>query len=185
MNTLSSIIENIDSQLANAKDSRDHSSYSPFLAGVQEQLRRYIQVTAGGLSLAIPIDDMYEVGHLPDITTLPNLPEWILGIISLREEIISVVDLNKLFFGVTTGLNKNTRLVVLQKGQMKIGIVIDRIIATISRPDSDRTVVTNTLLHQAAPEVFQESMVIDDEVFHLLEASSLFAFERLINYYDA
>lgn len=185
MNTLSSIIENIDSQLANASESKDHSSYSPFLAGVQEQLRRYIQVTAGGLSLAIPIDDMYEVGHLPDITNLPNLPEWILGIVSLREEVISVVDLNNLFFGIKTDIKRSSRLVVLQKGQMKIGIVIDHIIATISRPDSDRTVVSNTLLHQAAPEVFQESMVIDDEVFHLLEANSLFAFDRLINYYDA
>ncbi|WP_163340079.1 chemotaxis protein CheW [Desulfopila sp. IMCC35008] len=185
MNTLSSIIENIDSQLATARDSKDHSSYSPFLSGVQEQLRRYIQVTAGGLSLAVPIDDLYEVGHLPGITTLPNLPAWILGIVSLREEIISVVDLNNLFFSMKTDIKKSSRLVVLQKGQMKVGIVIDRIIATISRPDSDRTVVTNSLLHKAAPEVFQESIVIDDEVFHLLEARSFFAFDRLLNYYDA
>lgn len=185
MNTLSSIIENIDSQLANARESQDHSSYSPFLAGVQEQLRRYIQVTAGELSLAIPINDMYEVGHLPEITTLPNLPEWILGIVSLREEIISVVDLNNLFFGKRTDVKKNSRLVILQKDQMKIGIIIDRIIATISRPDSDRNAVTDTLLHQVAPEVFQESIVVDEEVFHLLEAGTLFAFDRLINYYDA
>jgi hypothetical protein len=41
------------------------------------------------------------------------------------------------------------------------------------------------LLHQAAPEVFQKSIVVDEEVFHLLEANSFFAFDRLINYYDA
>jgi purine-binding chemotaxis protein CheW len=185
MNTLSSIIENIDSQLSSAKESRDQSTYSPFLDGVQEQLRRYLQVAAGGLSLAIPIDDMYEVSHLPAITTLPNLPEWILGIVSLREEIISVIDLNSLFFEMGSDIRKSSRLLVLKKGQMKVGIVIDRILATISRPDSDRTIVTNTLLHQAAPEVFKESLVIGDEVFHLLEANSLFAFDRLINYYDA
>lgn len=185
MNTLTSIIEQIDTELEQARELAPTPAHSPFLSGVQEKLRRYIQVTAGGLSLAIPVDDLFEVGHLPEITQLPNLPVWILGIMNLREEIISVIELNSLLFSLAGKISSDSRVVVLHNANMKVGIVIDRIVATVSFADSDRQTAPDTPLQQAAPDVFHDCIESDGQKYHILEAEALFRFDKLINYYDA
>lgn len=184
MTTLSSVIEKIDRDLAGAREHHASPRLSPFLTGEQEKLRRYIQVAAGELRFVVPIDDLSEVGPLPEVTPLPNLPAWILGIVSLREEIISVVDINRFLFPEVTHFSQGKRLIILKSGKIKVGVLIDQIIATVSRPDSDRVSAAGTPLAKAAPKVFSQGMESDGVFFHLLEAPIFLGYDRLMNYYE-
>jgi purine-binding chemotaxis protein CheW len=67
------------------------------------------------------------VGSIP-ITPLPNVPEWLLGIANLRGDIISVVDLRKLFKKNTQNPPK-TRLIVFRsnKSDTSIAFVVDKL----------------------------------------------------------
>ncbi|MCL1980432.1 MAG: chemotaxis protein CheW [Proteobacteria bacterium] len=47
--------------------------------------------------MALPIDSVHEIGYLPPVTPLPNIPPWIRGIVQIRGEIMSVVDCSLLF----------------------------------------------------------------------------------------
>ena len=47
--------------------------------------------------MALPIDCVREIGYLPEVTPLPNIPPWIAGIVQIRGEILSVVDCCALF----------------------------------------------------------------------------------------
>ena len=87
---LHNLIRNIDDQLVEVTDKA--AIVEQQAAESREEMRRYILVGIGTLHLAIAIDDLSEVGPLPAITLLPNLPSWIQGIVNIRSEIVSVID---------------------------------------------------------------------------------------------
>lgn len=53
----------------------------------------FISFMVGDLEMALSIDSLQEIGNLPTITPLPFLPQWIHGIVQIRGEILSVVDI--------------------------------------------------------------------------------------------
>lgn len=70
---------------------------------------------------------MQEVFFVDHITPLPSTPDWLLGIINARGEIISVIDM-KNFFELKKLTPKNKfKVLILHKEEMKFGILIDAI----------------------------------------------------------
>lgn len=59
--------------------------------------RPFVAFLIAGMEMALPIDALQEIGYLPEVTPLPNLPGWIRGVIQIRGEILSVVDFTVLF----------------------------------------------------------------------------------------
>ena len=51
----------------------------------------------GQETFGVPIGLVHEIVRLPEITAVPDAPEFIEGVINLRGKIISVVDLRKRF----------------------------------------------------------------------------------------
>jgi hypothetical protein len=86
--------------------------------------RRYVLTGMGSLRLALPLDGLAEVGPLPKITPLPNLPSWILGIVNVRSEIIPVIDLAE--FLDLPGQNGQgaEQLVTLRHRELRIALPI-------------------------------------------------------------
>jgi hypothetical protein len=46
-----------------------------------------------GNTYAIPIDSVREIGRPPAMTSVPNVPDWVLGLVNVRGDIVSLVDL--------------------------------------------------------------------------------------------
>ncbi len=57
----------------------------------------HISFVLGAHEMALPLQSVQEIGYLPTVTLLPNLPHWIKGIVQIRGEILSVVDFIALF----------------------------------------------------------------------------------------
>ncbi|TAM59438.1 MAG: purine-binding chemotaxis protein CheW [Rhodanobacter sp.] len=69
-----------------------------------------------------------EVFPLENLTPLPCLPRFVLGIVNLRGEIQVVIDL-KMFFDLPgTGLTDLDKVIVLHSGNMFFGILADAIV---------------------------------------------------------
>lgn len=69
-----------------------------------------------------------EVVPLRELTPLPGLPAFVLGIIHLRGQIISVLDLKKFFELPDKGLSDLDKAIVLSDGSMQFAILADRIV---------------------------------------------------------
>ena len=66
-----------------------------------------------------------EVYPLTALTPLPCTPPFVLGIINVRGQILSVIDL-KVFFDLPhNGLTNFTRVLILSSGRMEFGILAD------------------------------------------------------------
>jgi len=69
-----------------------------------------------------------EVHALENLTALPCLPEFVLGIVNLRGEILSVLDLN-VFFGLPrAGLHDQNSMIVLESDDMCFGVLVDAVL---------------------------------------------------------
>ncbi|MBN1429417.1 MAG: purine-binding chemotaxis protein CheW [Anaerolineae bacterium] len=92
----------------------------------QEQIQIII-FAMGTIRYAVEVEHIGEVVRLPEITPVPALPNWILGVTNLHGDIISVVDL-PLFLGVSEHVtSQTTYMIVAQAGDQRIGLVVDDI----------------------------------------------------------
>jgi purine-binding chemotaxis protein CheW len=69
-----------------------------------------------------------EVHPLKDLTPLPGVPNYILGIVGIRGQIISIVDLKRFFDLPDRGLTDFNRLIVLESDEMEFGLLTDGIV---------------------------------------------------------
>lgn len=77
---------------------------------------------------AVESSSVREVYPLENLTPLPCTPAFVLGIVNLRGEIISVIDLRKFFDLAQTGLPDLNKVIVLESADMVFGILADAIL---------------------------------------------------------
>lgn len=94
-NSLHALLTAIDQETAQAR-----LLEQAFLRERSQKLIRkkenFISFMVDDLEMALSIDSLQEIGNLPTITPLPFLPQWIHGIVQIRGEILSVVDISLL-----------------------------------------------------------------------------------------
>ena len=93
---------------------------------VSSELNRYIEFSLGQEDYAIPLLMVREVISVPDTTPIPKSPPHFLGIMNLRGQVISVVDLRKKL-KVDARKDKEEAVIIVDIGGMNIGVVVDSI----------------------------------------------------------
>ena len=76
---------------------------------------------------AFPIADVREVCMLHDLTPVPCTPAFVLGIMNLRGEIRTVIDLKKFFDLPDAGLTQLNQILLLEHEDLQLGILADTI----------------------------------------------------------
>lgn len=77
--------------------------------------------------LGIDIIKSREVLPLPNITPVPNTPEFIIGVFNLRGDIFPVLDLSALLGLGAKKIRSSDMVMVLDDGQITVGVLVDRI----------------------------------------------------------
>jgi len=85
---------------------------------------------------ALELSYIREVYPLKDVTPLPGVPDFILGIVNVRGQILSIVDIRRFFELPERGLTNLNQVILLQSDDMEFGILADEIIGTRSIPRS-------------------------------------------------
>ncbi|SIP86870.1 CheW protein [Aromatoleum tolulyticum] len=87
-----------------------------------------LEFTLANERYAIESSWVSEVVPLRELTPLPGTPAFVLGIIHLRGEVISVLDLKKFFELPDRGLSDLDKAIVLDDGAMQFAILADAIV---------------------------------------------------------
>lgn len=77
---------------------------------------------------AVEIQHVRDVYPLEQLTPLPCTPAFVLGIVNLRGEILSVIDIKKFFDLPEKGLTNLNKVIVLESAAMRFGILADAIV---------------------------------------------------------
>jgi len=90
-------------------------------------MEKEIQVVGfriGRETFGLPIALVREIVRVPEITSVPNAPDYIEGVINLRGRIIPVVDLRKRFGDKAAESSKKNRIVVVELELRAIGLLV-------------------------------------------------------------
>jgi purine-binding chemotaxis protein CheW len=74
---------------------------------------------------AIESQYVRDVYPLEQLTPMPCTPAFVLGIVNLRGEILSLIDIKKFFDLPEKGLTDLNKVIVLESGSMRFGILAD------------------------------------------------------------
>ncbi len=86
-----------------------------------------VEFELAGESYAIALAQVREVSPLHDLTPVPGTPAFVLGIINLRGEIRTVIDLKKFFDLPDAGLTQLNQILLLEHEDLQLGILADTI----------------------------------------------------------
>lgn len=82
-----------------------------------------VVIRIGGSRYALPMDAVAEVGRPPGLTRVPGLPAWLAGVANWRGRVLAVLDLRVLLAAPSVPLNRQARLIVLNRGGVPVGLV--------------------------------------------------------------
>jgi purine-binding chemotaxis protein CheW len=129
----------------------------------QDELR-LVSFSVDAQEYAIDIGDVREIVQLPErITALPGAPAHLLGVISLRDRLLPLVSLRRLFTLGDQSLSDQHRIVVVaQPGGALVGLVTDSVKEVLSVPRSQTEPVPPVLARQQGMEAFSTLCRLDE-----------------------
>ena len=87
---------------------------------------------------AVPIGQIKEVVKVPSITLVPNGPEFVLGVMNLRGQIVPVLDLEKLFRLEPREQTPAQHVIVTEDASHTLfGIQVDRVLEVLTVAEAD------------------------------------------------
>lgn len=92
-----------------------------------ENTLRYVTFNIGDELFGVDIMCVESIIPPQSITTVPRTPDYFLGIINLRGEVISIVDMRKRFGLAPKEITADTRIVVILSNGLLVGMLVDRI----------------------------------------------------------
>jgi purine-binding chemotaxis protein CheW len=98
----------------------------------------------------VPIELVHEIVRIMEITSVPDAPDFIEGVINLRGKIIPVIDLRKRFGETKITSGKKNRILVAEIMDKIVGLVVDAASEVVKIPPADI---------EPPPNVFGESEV--------------------------
>ena len=101
------------------------------------QKGRFLTFSLGKESYGIEIKYVTEIIGIQAITEIPELPEYIKGIINLRGKIIPVMDVRLRFKKEPRGYNDRTCVIVIDIKEVSIGLIVDTVSEVLSIPEQD------------------------------------------------
>jgi len=101
------------------------------------QKGRFLTFALSNESYGIEIQYVTEIIGIQPVTEIPELPEYIKGIINLRGKIIPVMDVRLRFKKQYKEYNDRTCVIVVDIKDVSIGLIVDNVAEVISIPDTE------------------------------------------------
>lgn len=94
---------------------------------MSETKEQYVVFAVNGSLYAVPVYEVSEIIKVQKVTRIPNSRDEFVGIIHLRNKVIPIISLHKIFATMEKEWNSKTRIIVMQSGGKEIGMVVDEV----------------------------------------------------------
>lgn len=104
--------------------------------GQAATLLHLVTFRLGREEYGVEIARVQEIIRATDITPVPGAPSHVRGVINLRGRIIPVVDLGKRFALEAGGAAGDQRIIVVEVGEKRVGMLVDSVSQVIKIPSN-------------------------------------------------
>jgi len=91
----------------------------------------------------IKVMQVQEVLRMTEIAPVPGAPHYVLGIINLRGNVVTVIDSRKRFGLQQKEPDESTRIVIIEAGDQVIGILVDSVAEVVDLRENDIEMAPN------------------------------------------
>jgi purine-binding chemotaxis protein CheW len=96
-------------------------------ASNSDPILQWVTFRLSGETYGVNVMQVQEVLRYTEIAPVPGAPPWVLGIINLRGNVVTVID-TRHRFGLDPGdVNDNTRIVIIEADKHVVGILVDSV----------------------------------------------------------
>ncbi len=120
------------------------------------------------------VREFYKVNNSKFIK-VPNTPDYIFGIINIKGDFITVLDIRRLFNTSATTIKEKSTIIILNSNEYKAGILADEICESMD-VDFD-AIIQNRLNNQDENKMME--FVNNGEIYQVLDVETLLRDERL------
>lgn len=150
-----------------------HESTAP-----DASLSQLVSFRLGNEEYAVDIMRVQEIVLMGRITRMPNVPEYLRGLINLRGHVIPIVDLCVRFGLHQTEQTEDSRVIILNVNQKTLGIIVDSVDEVLrihaDQVDSSSLGVAGTGHEYVKGLVkFEKKLLLLLNVEHLLDEDSV------------
>lgn len=125
----------------------------------------------------INVMQVQEVLRVSEIAPVPGAPEYVLGIINLRGNVVTVIDTRKRFGLLPKEMDDSTRIVIIESDEQVVGILVDSVAEVVDLPVSDMESAPNVGTEESA-KFIQGVASHDDELLILVDLNKLLTDEE-------
>lgn len=116
------------------------------------QQGKFLSFHLGDEIYGIEISAVIEIVNIQVITFVPNVPEFVKGIINLRGKVIPVIDMRLKFNMPERDYDERTCIIIIEVSDIMLGIIIDRVSDVLNI--SDEQIVPLPNVKKASQESF-------------------------------
>lgn len=116
------------------------------------EVREFLGFIVGEEAYALPLPSVREITRLPPVTEVPRAPHEVLGIISLRGQVTTLVDLRRRLRMPESPVTSRTRVLLVEHQEEVLGLLVDRVLQ-VYRLGSDQVEMASVLGRDAASHV--------------------------------
>jgi len=135
---------------------------------------QYATFYVGDLLLGLPIHLVQEINRHLDVTSVPHAPNYVRGVINLRGEVVTVVNLAAILGLPVDGATCDSRNVIIHWHDQLIGLVVDQI-ADIQSIPPDKILPSPSNVRGVEGRFFKGVYVMDGEIIVLLSIQEALA----------
>jgi purine-binding chemotaxis protein CheW len=155
----------MQSALDTTQGEQEDSMAEESAATAIEEEEQFVIFRLAGEEYGLPIEAVQEILRVPpELTQVPQTPDFIEGVVNLRGAVLPVVDQRRRFALAQAERNERQRIMVLGMGGTRTGFIVDQVVEVLRIPRSSM---------QPAPRLSERQMGIIPRVANLADAKRM------------
>ena len=146
-------------------------------AASNEPEMRWVTFRLENEKYGINVMQVQEVLRVSEIAPVPGAPDYVLGIINLRGNVVTVIDTRKRFGLMPKEMDDSTRIVIIEADEQVVGILVDSVAEVVDLRMSEMESAPNVGTEESA-KFIQGVASHDSELLILVDLNKLLTDEQ-------
>jgi len=142
-----------------------------------DEILQWVTYRLGEETYGINVMQVQEVLRYTEIAPVPGAPDYVLGIINLRGNVVTVIDTRARFGLDSTEITDNTRIVIIESDEQVVGILVDSVAEVVYLRSSEIDSAPNVGTEESA-KFIQGVSNRDGELLILVDLNKLLSDEE-------
>lgn len=147
------------------------------IAQPEDAVLRWVTFRLENEKYGINVMQVQEVLRVTEIAPVPGAPSYVLGIINLRGNVVTVIDTRQRFGLCSAEMDDSTRIVIIEADEQVVGILVDSVAEVVDLETSDIESAPNVGTEESA-KFIQGVASHDDELLILVDLNKLLTDEE-------